>query len=1005
MTISGIGDAFIGAVNNYKISNSLKFTSGKLSYLSQNINSSGNRKTFTFSTWLKRGLIIGGAFSLFDNGKWDVGPSQSNIRIAGNYDAPTGSLEILEWNGSIQWRVITILNLLLDTSAWQHVLVAVDTTQTVAANRVKIYVNGYLQTEFYTATYPALNAETYFNSGIAASRTIGSTNSLLIENYDGLLSETYWVDGQALQPSAFGVFSDTGTLIPRKYSGTVGATGFYLNYSNTSNIQNLITYSENFQSAAGWNIASNTGRIANSGANPVGANTATKIVESSSADGSVDHYIFRTIAAATIANNTQHTWSWYAKAQEVSTLQSFVQASIAGGTDIFMNMDLANGTVTKVDGNANSSGNMQYVGNDWWRCSVTFTSANVSAAGSVQFRLVQPGTSGTTNFTGDGISGALIWGTQLNTGNTAHPYLFTTNTAINSALGLGIDSSSVGVNSFTPINFEVSSNVFATDITNDSPTDYADGALGRGNYCQLNTNDTNVNNGITYAGTKIDAAASNSSIEACGTIAIPTSGKWYWEVQVANSPVSGINIGICYSTSSGANPTDLFTNPRIIYINDGKLLFDGGAAGTNATGLATASNNDVIGVAVDTSTGNIAFYKNNTLILSRISSTITALEFKPLVEVYSNCAAYANFGRTNFTYTPPAGYLAINTSNLPSPTITRPKKYFDVRTWTGDGQSTRSITGLEFPPSLVIIKKRSANNYWNVYDSVRGANNVIFTNQPAGGASSVEILNNGSGWVNAFNSDGFTLDYGSTGLDVNENNANYISYIWNEDVAAGLDIVSWTGNGVNNRGIAHGLGVQPNLVIAKSRTSNTFWRIYSSQVTPGYNTSFQYGDQYQVSATADGGISSANSTAFVLSQGTTNINAVNQNLIPYIGYAFSSVAGYSKFGVYQSNGSQNGPFIYTGFKPAVVMIKGLVVGGSAFTEWVVYNSKSDRDSVEGKYELLMSTNSSESVSGTDIWTFANGFKTANWPLLNNALGNYYLYAAWASVPFKFARGR
>lgn len=1010
MTLSGVNDLLVGAVNNYKINNSLRFSSARSTALLQNINSSGNRKTFTYATWIKISKCYGEAFSLYDNGKWDASvASQSNIRIQGGAwgEFPAGTLEIYDWSVSagFLWRVAISQNLLLDTSSWMHILIAVDTTQTVASDRVKIWINGIFQTEFATAIYPSLNTDTYFNSGLSPTRYIGRTNNQINEFFDGTLADTYFIDGQALTPGAFGVFTDDGTFLPRQYTGSYGNTGFYLDYSSSDIIQNNATYSENFQSGALWSINPATfSRVANSGAAPNGANTATKLIQGTSDSGSVQHYLVRTIGTSILANNTPYTISFYVKPIETTTMQVFIGPGPVGGTNILANFDLVNLVANQAAGNANSSVNIQAVSDDWRRISIKFITSNVTNS-QMQVKLLN--SANNNNYVGDGVSGALIWGFQVNPGNTAAPYIYTDlGAAAPPFISVGVDKSTRKLNTFIPLNLQISANSFATDQTNDSPTDFSDGSIyGRGNYSQINVNDTNDANAIILGGTSV-LSIGGSSTEGIGTLAIPTSGQWYWEVTVANTPGSnaGVNIGVADAGGSGANQPDLYNRPRLIYLNNGTRLHLGGTAGSNASGLSTFGNNDVIGVAVDTSNGIISFYKNNVLATNVSSSTLSSLVLKSIVEVYNGTQAFVNYGATPFTYTPPVNYKAINTFNLPQLSINRPKQYFKVNTWLGNNSSTRTIDNLEFAPNLVIIKQRSpANNYWNVFDSVRGVNKTLFTNQPADGASSIEISNNASGYLSLFSNNGYDLAFSSTGADVNQSGASYMSFNWRESVSSGLDIVSWTGNGTNPRNITHNLGVTPSFIIVKSRTADTHWRIWASAISANNNLLFNNADQFAVASTSDGGILTANSTTFTLGAGTINGNAVNQSGGTFIAYVFSEVGGFSKMGVYNGTGLLSGPFIYTGFKPALIMIKGAATG-AANTSWIVFNSVSDKNAVEGKYESRLNSSSTESTFGTDIWTMANGFKLTNWDEVNKS-GGWFFYAAWADVPLKYARGR
>ena len=209
----------------YEIANSLRFNDGSSDYLNRTFSSSPtNRRIFTFSTWVKRGelsdyqTLIGA----------DVGSGlRDTIRFNNN------DVIHIFFNEVASASLITT-QVFRDVSAWYHIVMAVDTTQATASNRIKLYVNGEQVTSFSTASYPSQNYDPSMNYGVV--HNIGK-DFLYTEYFDGYMSETYFIDGQALLPTDFGEFDqDTGIWKPIKYTGTYGNNGFYLDFENSGSL-------------------------------------------------------------------------------------------------------------------------------------------------------------------------------------------------------------------------------------------------------------------------------------------------------------------------------------------------------------------------------------------------------------------------------------------------------------------------------------------------------------------------------------------------------------------------------------------------------------------------------------------------------------------------------------------------------------------------------------------------------------------------------------------------
>ena len=224
MRILGFGGNQLAA-GGYEVANSLRFNDGSSDHLTRTPASAGNRKTFTFSGWCKFSNTTT-SLTLFHAEIWSTTPWGLIQRQSDN------TIRVRFYDGANDYNLITN-RLFRDTSAWYHVVVAVDTTQATASDRVKFYINGVQETSFATATYPTQNYDTAFNQS-SVEHQIGEEAGLG-RYFDGYMSEVCWIDGQQLDPTSFGEFDeDTGIWKPIDVSGlTFGTNGFYLNFENS----------------------------------------------------------------------------------------------------------------------------------------------------------------------------------------------------------------------------------------------------------------------------------------------------------------------------------------------------------------------------------------------------------------------------------------------------------------------------------------------------------------------------------------------------------------------------------------------------------------------------------------------------------------------------------------------------------------------------------------------------------------------------------------------------
>jgi hypothetical protein len=219
-----------GAAAGYQIARSLRFNSADSAYLNRTPASAGNRKTWTYSTWLKRSSIGSGTAQIL----LDCSTSTTNITHLRYVNGTTENIVFYnEAAGTANGQLVTTA-VYRDVSAFYHIVLAVDTTQATASNRIKLYINGTQVTAFDTANYPTQNSDLLINS--ANQHRIGNGVSYLTANYlSGYLADTRIVDGQQLDATSFGeTDSATGVWVPKTYTGTYGTNGFWLKFDDNS---------------------------------------------------------------------------------------------------------------------------------------------------------------------------------------------------------------------------------------------------------------------------------------------------------------------------------------------------------------------------------------------------------------------------------------------------------------------------------------------------------------------------------------------------------------------------------------------------------------------------------------------------------------------------------------------------------------------------------------------------------------------------------------------------
>ena len=939
------------------IDGSLKFDKLTSHHLSRTPTSS-NRKTWTWSSWIKNSVKIGNNPRIFTAGSG--GTNTLEITILGSGEA--NELRVLGDVGGSRKLNWTTDRQLRDTG-WFHITVALDTTLSASSNRLKLYYNGVLQGSGAASTYPSLNDVFEVNNN--SVHYIGKSGPYT-EYFDGSMSQCYFIDGLALGPDSFG-FTDplTNTWRPKKFKaeGTTvnNGTNWSSNFSGNGGTQPSNAFDGNGPRQNGYVHSGSelivnfpapglTGRIIVYGGTGAGSHNSTTTDTFTLSDGSVltsqEKYdvapYFSTLDFGAKKNITSLTcsagYTLYAVSVDGVVLKDSTTQNLDFGTNgFYLPMDNEDDFAVDKSGKGNNWTENGFIG--------TFNDPDVLK---------------------DSPSGAV-------SGGRAQTGITTTSSA--------------------PSNYATLNPININDMTGTTSVTVSDGNLSV----------ANARNG--YFGS------------ALSTLSM-TSGKYYCEATVDSNDDTTLACGILkidpleYRWGTSDEQIGYFTNGYGYRSNNGNKVNNN----SNSSYGASYGNGNTIGIAFNLDAGTVTFYKDNVsqgVAYSSIPAGQYAFGFSCSE---TNNKWKVNFGQKPFKFPPPVGFQVLNVANVrPETVITRPDQYVGTVLYEGTGSAFN--INYNFTPDFAWVKGRTFSSNHQISDTVRNrlVGGLRRLELPTGQAQD----GGGPGFINsglnintgaAINTDdqNFVAWCWKAGGNKNTFNVDDVGYA--SAAAAGLTgAVNCTQEGASvgtkqgfsitvqeatsssgaTMQIPHGLTQKPDFIIGKDiDTASTNWGVYHASLgatkkidldqTGGSATNANYWDETEPTSS----VIYTNAASFMYTSSS------------FVLYSWHNVPGLQKFGLYNGSGGGNGPFIELGFKPSILIIKRTDSSGD---HWFIHDGVRNTGNPANR-RLYPSWNQTEFSNVDALDLLSNGFKIKTGDTSWNADTGTYIYAAWAEAP-------
>ena len=1062
------GAAGSGGAADFKIDRSLRFDSGSSSYLSKTPSSAGNRKTWTWSGWVKRSSNTQTA--LFHAGS----SNQTLLWFDGNH---------LEWTyyaGGYGARLRSTA-LFRDFSAWMHVVFVLDTTTSTANNRMRMYINGSELTDFDARTNPSPDA--LFNVNNTVSHEIGRNNVAGGYNFNGYLADIHFIDGQALAPTDFGGPDDNGVWQPKAYSGTYGTNGFHLDFSDTSNLGNDAAGSNNwtptnfFYLNSKTEVASaftRTGTTHGPESNILDNNTATAcgvqagtLTYTPSGTTTVSDKIkfwyttgqsntqFRVnsgnwttlpqpsgVGTYTYTAFTGTVTSMEWRAPTSSELVSVHQIQI--DDQILVNPTIAAGNDSLIDTPTNYEADSGNNGGNYatWnpldvKTTIALSNGNLDLVGSSDGRTRATMAMPSGNWYWEITIGAVpasnhigIWATNVALSNDTYRVIYRGDGYWIVGGSAASGWSSVATGDIVGITFDAS--------TRETKFYKNNSLLGTKTAPALP-------DGSAYTPAVI-LAGSNSSLQANFgqrpfAYTPPTGFKSLCTQNLPPPTIEDPSTAFDAKLWNGdGNSTKSISNysfsPDFVWIKNlttsgwQHVLYDQvrGEGTSSVTKSLSSDSNRSEASGNDTNHGYLSGFTSNGFDLTKGSQSSGDY-------VNHNNWAYVGWAWDAGSAANPT---SISVGGLNS------SMYNQSQTWSTYGTFTGTVAG-QYDWSGVF----SASNDWDAAGSMylsSGTGKWTLTSSIAcssgvkfyvHGNHSITINEGLSDEITQTSTGGngfhyFTIPFSGNISSIKVNTSQvYLIRIYVDGAALINNGITIGGAGVPNvpsiastvranasagfsivsyegtfaaGTIGHGLNAAPELILVKNRDTSNDWNVY--HVGTDASSPGQYHLRLNSNVSRQTGSGKWNNTSPTSSVfSVADSNTTNGSGDDFIAYCFAPVEGYSAFGSYTGNNSADGPFVYTGFRPKWLLIKNATNNGN----WALFDATRSTYNATG-HLLLPNEPDSEYTQSPYNDFLSNGFKVRTTDsgksgLNANQSNDTYVWAAFAEHPFKTARAR